>query len=76
MKTSELRKQDDAQLIRLIEKMRMDKAESYGLMAQKAKPEPMKMKSVATVDPKNRFRRLVIARCLTLLRERGVKVDA
>lgn len=69
----ELRKQDSDHLIRLVKKMKMDIAISYGMMSERKKANPMKATALPRIDPSNNFRRKVVARCLTILRERGIK---
>ena len=71
-----LRNQSDDQIKRIIHDMRQETASNYGLLRQQRNnPTRDKSKPTPLVDPRNRFRRRVVARCLTILRERGVKFE-
>ena len=69
-----LRNQSSDQLIRLVKDMKLEIDSSYGLMAKRQKQAEVQGKLLPRFDPHNRFRKRVIARCLTILNERGIKM--
>ncbi len=66
-----LRNQSSDQLKRLIYNMRLETAQMHGILAPR---KEVQGKAIPLRDPKDRFRRRVVARCMTILRERGEKV--
>lgn len=72
-KAYSLRKLADQDLIRLIKNLRLEIAASYGKLAPKKQQRTDV--TVPLVDPRNNFRRKLIARALTILNERGIKGD-
>jgi ribosomal protein L29 len=72
-KADELRDQSDDQLKLIIYTMQMEIASSHGMLARRGNTAGAAMKLTSTNDPRNNFRKKIIARCLTILNERGVK---
>ena len=72
-KAYNIRRLTNQDIMRLVKTTRLDIAASYGTYARRKHTN--QTATVAPVDPRNHFRRKLIARCLTILHERGISGD-
>ena len=72
-KAYNIRRLTNQDIVRLVKHTRLDVAASYGIHARRSHTN--QKATMAPVDPRNNFRRKLIARCLTILRERGITDD-
>jgi ribosomal protein L29 len=68
-----LHNQNNDQLIRIIKDLRLDIAGTYGLVTTENAGRARR--GLTSLNPNNRFRRRAIARCITILKERGVVIE-